>query len=99
MSYTQMKTMRSNKANFQRRVQEVLRLLLAGAEHHEILQYAQERGWNVTHRQVYRYQEEAYKELAQVTERDKTQLLGRHLMQRRALYARCLKGGDHRTAI
>lgn len=33
------------------------------------------------------------------SQRDSKQLLGRHLMQRRALYARALKSNDHRTAL
>ena len=89
---------RANKATHHLRVQEALRLLLAGAEFPDILQYAQEQNWGISRRQVQRYQEAAYKQLAEATERDQKQLLGRHLMQRRALYARCLKVGDHRTA-
>lgn len=41
----------------------------------------------------------AYKNMVEASRRDRKQLLGRHLMQRRALYARCLKQGDHRTAL
>jgi hypothetical protein len=37
--------------------------------------------------------------LAEAINRDQRQLLGRHLMQRRALYARALKTSDVRTAL
>jgi hypothetical protein len=81
------------------RVQEVYKLLLAGAEFAEISQYASERHWNVGERQVRRYMEIAYRRMADSIKRDRKQLLGRHLMQRRSLYARCLKNSDLRTAL
>ena len=81
------------------RVQEVLRLTLAGAEFPEIRQHATQQGWKVTDRQLRRYMESAYREIAQLSDRDAEQLLGRHLMQRRALFARALKNGDLRTAL
>lgn len=76
-----------------------MRLLLAGGEFADIRQYASTQEWKVSDRQVRRYMEAAYKKLARVTERDRTQLLGRHLMQRRALDARAIKSTDVRTAL
>jgi hypothetical protein len=90
---------RSDKATVIQRVHDVLRLLLAGAEFTEIRQFASAHGWNVTDRQVRRYQEAAYCDIAKFVRRDRIQLLGRHLMQRRALYARALKNNDLRTAL
>ncbi|MFV1990786.1 MAG: hypothetical protein ACC652_08625 [Acidimicrobiales bacterium] len=72
---------------------------MAGGEFDEIRQYASARGWDLSDRQLRRYQERAYKRLAATTRRDQEQLLGRHLMQRRALYARSLKTNDIRTAL
>ncbi len=90
---------KSDKATVSRRVQDVVRLLLAGAEFAEIRQYASALEWGVSDRQLRRYVERAYKRLAKSTARDRDQLLGRHLMQRRALYARSIKGNDLRTAL
>jgi hypothetical protein len=52
-----------------------------------------------SNRQLRRYMESAYREIAQLSERDAEQLVGRHLMQRRGLYARALKTNDLRTAL
>src|SRR6185437_6820350 len=90
---------KATKAEAMNRLQEVTKLLLAGAEFGEIRQFAAERQWDVSDRSVRRYMEVAYKRMADAAKRDSKQLLGRHLMQRRALYARCLKQGDHRTAL
>ena len=90
---------KSTKAEMANRLREVTKLLLAGAEFAEIRQFASERQWGITDRSIRRYMEAAYKRMADASRRDEKQLLGRHLMQRRALYARCLKQGDHRTAL
>ena len=90
---------KSTKAEMAARLREVTKLLLAGAEFAEIRQFASERQWDVSDRSIRRYMEKAYKRMADASRRDERQLLGRHLMQRRALYARCLKQGDHRTAL
>jgi len=90
---------RSDKCTVIRRVDDVLRLLLAGAEFSEIRQFASASGWDVTDRQIRRYTEAAYRRVAKIARRDRVQLLGRHLMQRRALYARAIKNQDLRTAL
>ncbi len=90
---------KADKATVIKRTNEVLKLLLAGAEFEDIRQYASDKGWQLCDRQIRRYQEWAYKRLAKATHRDQEQLLGRHLMQRRALYARALKTNDVRTAL
>jgi hypothetical protein len=90
---------RSDKRTMTQRVQDVLRLLLSGFEFAEIRQFALAQGWNVTDRQIRRYQEAAYRDVAKIVRRDQVQLLGRHLMQRRALYAHALKNQDFRTAL
>jgi hypothetical protein len=90
---------RSDKATLIQRVQDVLRLILSGAEFAAIRQFASANGWNVTDRQVRRYQEAAFRGVAKIARRDRVQLLGRHIMQRLALYARALKNNDLRTAL
>ena len=74
-------------------------MLLDGAEFAEIRQFASDSGWNVTDRQLWRYQRAAYRKVVKITERDRVGILGRHLMQRRSLYARALKANDLRTAL
>jgi len=90
---------KSNKATVLTRVQEVTRILLAGGEFEDIRQYAAVQGWGVSDRQLRRYQEKSYDRLAAATGRNQKQLLGRHLMQRRAMYARAMKSGDIRAAL
>jgi hypothetical protein len=90
---------KSTQATVLRRVNEVLKLIVIGAEFEAIRQFADGQGWQVSERQLRRYQESAYVQLAQTTQRNRKQLLGRHLMQRRALYAQALKDKDLRTAL
>jgi hypothetical protein len=90
---------RSDKATVITRVQEVSKLVLAGAEFADIRQFAADHGWQIGDRQVRRYIELVYERLAESTQRDREQLLGRHLMQRRALYARAVKSSDYRAAL
>jgi hypothetical protein len=91
--------MKSNKAEIEKRVKEILDLILAGAEFWEICQYASENAWNVGERQVRRYVAQAYDSVAAEIEKDRGRLINRHLAQRRSLYARCLNTGDYRTAL
>lgn len=90
---------KATRATKQQRIHEVMQLILAGAEFADIWQYVSERAWQVSERQTRRYLEAAYDRITQVLEREASHLLGRHLMQRRALYARCLKANDIRTAL
>ncbi len=89
----------ASKSTIRHRVQEVLRLTLAGAEFPEIRQHATQQGWEVSDRQIRRYMEAAYRHFSKMTIRDVEQLLGRHIMQRRSLFARALKNNDLRTAL
>ena len=90
---------KSEKATVELRVGEILRLLLAGGEFEDIRQYSAAQDWKLSVRQLRRYQERAYRRLANMAHRDQKQLLGRHLMQRRALYARAMKVSDVKTAL
>lgn len=90
---------KADKSTVVRRTAEVLRLILAGGEFEDIRQYASAQGWKLSERQLRRYQESAHEKLAETIYRDQRQLLGRHLAQRRALYARAIKTSDVRTAL
>jgi hypothetical protein len=90
---------KSSKATVLKRVQEVTRLILAGAEFPDLRQYAAEQDWKVSERQLHRYMSMAHKNMAKAVRRNTEELVGRHLMQRRALYARCIKANDLRTAL
>jgi hypothetical protein len=90
---------RSNQLKLKRRVQEVMQLILAGAEYHDVRQYAAEHDWGVSERQTRRYIAAAYRRIAEVMDREREEIFARHLMQRRALYARCLKANDLRAAL
>lgn len=90
---------KSDKATVLSRIQDLTKLVLAGAEFGDIRQYAAERDWKLSERQLRRYQEMVYEKLAESTQRNRDQLLGRHLMQRRALYARAVKASDFRAAL
>ena len=46
---------KANRAAVLQRTQEVVRLLLAGAEFEDIWQFATQQGWNLSRRQIHRY--------------------------------------------
>jgi hypothetical protein len=81
------------------RTDDVLKILLAGGEYEDIKQYATTKGWKISERSIRRYMQLAYERLADATNQNLKSLMGRHLMQRRGLYARALKTNDVRTAL
>lgn len=81
------------------RVAEVLRIRLDGAAFHDVVEYAREKGWSVSERQVGRYIAAADALLVERMERGRTRLLARHLAQREALFARAVNSADFRTAL
>jgi len=91
--------MKAEKAEIARRIDEVLRIIVDGAEFHDIVQYAAEKQWGVKERQLRNYIAKANDLLAQRRERDRDKLLARHIAQRRNLYARALNAADYRTAL
>lgn len=90
---------KSDKLTVQKRVQDVRTLILSGAEFASIKAFAADHGWNVTDRQLQRYVNKANKQFAKVSRRSLRSQLGRHLLQRRMLYARANKAGDLKTAL
>jgi len=90
---------KSDKATINKRKQDVVRLLVAGAQFADLQRFATAQGWQVSDRQVRRYMKAAYRHLARAAKVDRNQLLGRHLAQRKALYAHSVKTNDVRAAL
>lgn len=93
--------MKSTNAEVKRRVHEVFKLRLGGAEFADIREYASalEQSWNVSDSQIWRYIQSADELCEKYFDAKARHLLARHLLQRRQLYAHCLSAGDFRTAL
>jgi hypothetical protein len=93
--------MKSSKAEVLRRVEEVFRLRLGGAEFSDILQHASapEQNWGVSDRQLWNYIAAADRLMKERFDAKAEHLLARHLLQRRQLYAHAMGAGDFRTAL
>ena len=87
------------QSTIRKRIDEVMRILIAGGELAEVKQYAQDQQWGVRTRQLKRYCHAAYLRMEKSTYRDRRQLLGRHLGVRKVLFAKSFKHGDMRTAL
>ena len=90
---------KSTKTELAARVDEMLRIRLDGAQFHDIVQYASEKGWGVTERQLWTYVRRADDLLVERQERKRRRVVARHLAQREALYARAVNAADYRTAL
>jgi hypothetical protein len=84
-----------------KRVEEVFKLRLGGAEFADILQYASapEQNWNVSERQIWNYVAAADQLVKERFDARAEHLLNRHLLQRRQLFAHAMGAGDFRTAL
>jgi hypothetical protein len=93
--------MKSTKAEVRRRVNEVFKLRLGGAEFLDIREYADapERRWGVSDTQLRRYIAAADALCRKYFDARADHLLARHLLQRRQLHAHCMGAGDYRTAL
>jgi hypothetical protein len=93
--------MKSTKAEVLKRVEEVFKLRLGGAEFADIREYARapEQGWDVSDSQLWRYIAAADRLVKERFDARAEHLLHRHLLQRRALYAHAMGAGDFRTAL
>ena len=93
--------MKSTKAEVRKRVEEVFKLRLGGAEFADILQYASapEQAWNVSDSQLWRYIAAADRLVKERFDAKADHLLARHLLQRRQLYAHAMGAGDFGTAL
>lgn len=90
---------KSEAVEVARRVGEVLRIRLGGAQFHDVVHYASENGWGVTDRQVRTYVRRADDLLVERQDRGRRRVVARHLAQRQALYARAVNAADYRTAL
>jgi hypothetical protein len=93
--------MKSTRAEVLKRVEEVFKLRLGGAEFADILQYASapEQQWDVSGRQIWNYIAAADRLVKERFDAKAAHLLARHLLQRRTLYAHAMGAGDFRTAL
>jgi hypothetical protein len=81
------------------RTEEVLRIRLDGAQFHDILQYAAEKGWGLEERQIRTYMSRADDLLVERLENDRKKLIASHHARRESLYARAVNAADYRTAL
>jgi hypothetical protein len=92
---------KSTLAEVRRRVLEVLRLRLDGAELADICDYAAQQGppWGLSRSQLYRYIRAAERYCKRHFEKEAGTLLAKHVKQRHRLYARANADGDLATAL
>ncbi len=81
------------------RVEEILRIRLDGAQLHDVVEYAAEKGWGLKERQIRNYIRRADELLVERQDKSRKQVVARHLAQRQALYARAVNAADYRTAL
>jgi hypothetical protein len=93
--------MKSTRAEVLKRVEEVFKLRLGGAEFVDVLQYASapEQNWQVSPRQIWNYIAAADRLVQERFDAKAEHLLARHMLQRRQLYAHAMGAGDFRTAL
>src|SRR5438477_10928369 len=82
-------SMKSSKVEVMKRVEEVFKLRLGGAEFADIREYAAapEQSWHVSDSQLWRYVAAADKLAQQRFDAKAEHLLSRHLLQRRQVFA------------
>lgn len=90
---------KSDAAEVAKRIEEVLRIRLDGAQYHDVLQYASEKGWGISDRQVSTYIRRADDLLVERQEKKRRRIIARRLSQREALFARAVNAADYRTAL
>ena len=93
--------MKSTKAEVVKRIEEVFKLRLGGAEFADIREYARapEQAWGVSDGQLWRYVAAADKLVKERFDAHAEHLLARHLLQRRQLFAHCMGAGDFNAAL
>src|SRR5947207_5867608 len=96
---TKKHTPKSDTATVARRVEEVLRIRLDGAQFHDIVQYASEKRWGVSDRQLWTYIRRADDLLVERLEGKRKRVIARRLSMREALFARAVNAADYRTAL
>ncbi|MGH9929005.1 MAG: hypothetical protein ACREA9_07225, partial [Pyrinomonadaceae bacterium] len=91
--------MKATKDHAEPRLQEIIKIRLAGATFSDIRPYAAENGWNLADRTLWHYVKKSNEALAQHAEKTRDELINRHLGQRRKIYAKCVAGGDYTVAL
>lgn len=81
------------------RVEEVLRIVLDGAQLHDVMEYATGKGWGLKERQIRDYIRKANELLVERQSKSRKKVIARHLAQRQSLYARAVNAADYRTAL
>lgn len=81
------------------RVAEVLAIRLDGAQVHDVVRYAAEKGWGLTEAAAAELVARADALLVKRLDRSRARALARHVAQRESLYARAVNAGDYRTAL
>jgi hypothetical protein len=90
---------RADAAEAARRVGEVLRIRLDGAQYHDVVQFAAENGWGIQERQLREYIRRADELLVGRQDKSRKRVIARRLSQREALFARAVNAADYRTAL
>src|SRR5688572_16247454 len=93
------KESRADRAEMQKRIDEILRIRLDGAQFHDVMHFVAEKGWKLSERQVRNYMRKADELLVERREPSRKRLVARHIAMREALYARAVNGADLRTAL
>lgn len=89
---------KATPAEVAERVAEILRIRLDGAAFHDCVEFAREKSWSVSERQVGRYIEKADRALAKHQERRRSRIIAVHMARAEKLYARCVNAADLSTA-
>ncbi len=102
----------ADRALAARRVQDVIRIRLDGAEFWDLLEFVREQeqeegsAWFVSESgsplsegMIRKYQEKADDAIGATVQKSRKKLIGRHLAQRRHLYGKAVLAGDLRTAL
>ncbi|MFO0821642.1 MAG: hypothetical protein U0792_00620 [Gemmataceae bacterium] len=90
---------KSDETEVCRRVEEVLHLILDGADHHAIVQHAAAKGWDVEERQLRTYASRAHDLLVDRQERSRKRTIARHVAQRERIFKKCVDAEDFKTAL
>jgi hypothetical protein len=90
--------MKCDQMTINERVEAIYQLKTLGALPTDVRRHAEEKGWNVSERQLQRYTARAEEMLAAAVEKNKDRLLAHHFTARRALFARAMAVSDYRTA-
>jgi hypothetical protein len=85
---------KSTKATVALRVNEVIKLLIAGARFADMRRFATSQDWRVSDRQIHRYLKDAREQLAAATMHRRREKLGLHMARLEAIFARALKADN-----